>query len=161
MSELISVEGNPELFYKLDGWVAPAKDRETYSASLREVGFLANSIRHCRQHRTVIQAGANIGVFPRALAGIFEQVYSAEPDLLNYVAAEYNTQTCDNVTLLRAGFGYDRMRAKVHESIPGNASAYQVIPGDDFDVVRSAPGVVQAQGRRDESRIEANGWRTG
>jgi len=132
----ISVQENPELFYILDGWLAPSKDKETYNFSLQEAELLRIPIQYCTGLRTVIQAGGNIGVFPRILADVFQTVYTVEPDELNFLAVQHNTAMCQNVHALRAAFGYDRIKGSVVESIPGNASAYQVVPGDEFDVIR-------------------------
>jgi FkbM family methyltransferase len=132
----ISVQDNPELFWDLQGWTAPSKDKKTYAVSLREVSFLGASIKYCTGLRTVVQAGGNIGVFAKVLSDVFQTVYTVEPDELNFLALQHNVSSCSNVIAYRAAFGYERSKGQLYDPQPGNASAYQVELGNDFDVVR-------------------------
>lgn len=84
-----------------------------------------------RPSRSCIQAGGNCGVWPRALAAHFAQVYTAEPHPLNFVALTVNTADMLNVIRLQVAFGFDRVTVgtalAAHET--DNCGAFFVTPG--------------------------------
>lgn len=51
--------------------------------ALMHVQSLEWSVRHCSQKRTAVQAGGNVGVWPRRLAQDFARVLTFEPDAVS------------------------------------------------------------------------------
>lgn len=54
-----------------------------------------------------MQAGGNVGVFPRRLAEVFERVYTFEPDAALFAALCANAPAV-NIVKLQAALGWDR-----------------------------------------------------
>ena len=61
-------------------WVWPDEDRECIKVVFDWISDLDRTARFCKQRRTAIQAGGNMGVWPWRLAQSFEHVITAEPD---------------------------------------------------------------------------------
>jgi hypothetical protein len=118
------------------GWMTPVADRVALDIILREVNDIPAIVRHCKQFRTVIQAGGNIGIWPVSLAQLFAQVITAEPDEANYEALCLNTQKHANIHTIKAAFGREPSRAAVLSHEPGNIGAHRMVEGDDVGVMR-------------------------
>jgi FkbM family methyltransferase len=117
------------------GWAVPEKDEHCIQAVLAEVSDLGASLDLCRQFRTAIQAGGNVGVYPMALAQKFERVYTVEPDAANYEALAINTASQPRVVIRRAAFGQDHSKAAIDQIYPDNIGAHQIKEGNEFDVL--------------------------
>lgn len=50
----------------------------------RDLPTLGAVIKRTPRHRVCLQAGGNLGIWPKALATVFEQVFTCEPDAENY-----------------------------------------------------------------------------
>jgi FkbM family methyltransferase len=79
-------------------WEGPKIDWETSHKHLID--------RHCTRKRTVIQAGGNLGMYPKLLSRQFEKVITFEPDLLNYDILQRNCVET-NITAFPLALGYD------------------------------------------------------
>jgi FkbM family methyltransferase len=117
------------------GWAVPERDEHCIQAVLAEVSDLGVSLDLCRQFRTAIQAGGNVGVYPMALAQKFERVYTVEPDASNYEALAINTASQPRVIIRRAAFGQDHSKAAIDQIYPDNIGAHQIKEGNEFDVL--------------------------
>ena len=117
------------------GWAVPEKDEHCIQAVLAEVSDLGVSLDLCRQFRTAIQAGGNVGVYPMAMAQKFERVYTVEPDAANYEALAINTASQPRVVIRRAAFGQDHSKAAIDQIYPDNIGAHQIKEGNEFDVL--------------------------
>ena len=118
-----------------DGWAVPDADQCCIQAALAEVCDLGSSLDLCRQFRTAIQAGGNMGVYPMALAQKFQRVYTVEPDAANYEALAINTINQPKVMIRWAAFGQDHSKAAIDQIYPDNAGAHQIKEGAEFDVL--------------------------
>jgi FkbM family methyltransferase len=63
-------------------WPDDTRDSQTRHA-LKHVRSLEFAISRCRQRRTVVQAGGNVGLWPRRLAQSFRRVITFEPDAVS------------------------------------------------------------------------------
>jgi FkbM family methyltransferase len=117
------------------GWAVPERDEHCIQAVLAEVSDLGASLDLCRQFRTAIQAGGNVGVYPMAMAQKFERVYTVEPDAANYEALAINTASQPRVVIRRAAFGQDHSKAAIDQIYPDNIGAHQIKEGNEFDVL--------------------------
>ena len=117
------------------GYFVPETDEHCLAAALDEVGDLDLSFDVCKDFRTVIQAGGNVGVFPLALSQKFKVVYTVEPDVDNYEALEANTCNARNIVSRRAAFGRVHGRAAIDRIYPDNIGAHQVKEGNEFAVI--------------------------
>ena len=118
-----------------NGWAVPDADQHCIQAALAEVLDLGASLDLCRQFRTAIQAGGNLGVYPVALAQKFQRVYTVEPDAANFEALAINTVNQPRVVSRRAAFGQDHSKAAIDQIYPDNAGAHQIKEGAEFDVL--------------------------
>ena len=118
-----------------DGWAVPEKDEHCIQAVLREVCDLGASLDLCKQFRTVIQAGGNVGVYPMAMAQKFQRVYTVEPDAANYEALALNTDSHSRIVIRRAAFGMEHGKAAIDQIYPDNIGAHQIKEGAEFDVL--------------------------
>ena len=115
--------------------MVPDADECCMQAILREVGDLGVSLDLCKQFRTAIQAGGNVGVYPMALAQKFKRVYTVEPDAVNYEALAINTFNQPRVVICRAAFGKDYGKSAIDQRCPNNIGAHRIKEGTEFDVV--------------------------
>lgn len=58
--------------------------------SFKHVRSLEWAIAHCPRRRTALQAGGNIGLWPRRLAAVFQRVITFEPDAVSRACLEKN-----------------------------------------------------------------------
>ena len=117
------------------GWAVPEKDRHCFAAALSEAPDLGASLDLCKEFRTAIQAGGNIGIYPAALAQRFTRVYTVEPDAANFAALQINTSNQQKIIARRAAFGKERGRAAIDQIQPDNIGAHQIQQGDEFEVI--------------------------
>ena len=117
------------------GWAVPEKDRHCFFAVLSEAPDLGASLDLCKEFRTAIQAGGNIGIYPGALAQRFARVYTVEPDAANFAALQINTSNKQKIIARRAAFGKERGRAAIDQIQPDNIGAHQIQQGDEFEVI--------------------------
>lgn len=119
----------------LDNWWVPEADRVCFNIVRREVADLQQMLPLCKQYRRVVQAGGNIGIWPKALAGTFEQVLTFEPDTANYAALYENTKDIPNIMRVHAALGEYNSRGAMDHIDPANIGAHQVKEGEDFEIV--------------------------
>lgn len=98
-------------------WVGPKNDWEMHHN--------LNIFKYCRNLRTVIQAGGNQGMYPRLLSRIFDQVYTFEPDPLNFKTLVMNCDS-DNIFKFQAALGSQQSRCIVNRLTMANVGMHQV-----------------------------------
>lgn len=77
---------------------------------LNKNGDAEHALAHCKRRRTAIQAGGHIGTWPVMLAGLFDQVFTFEPEADNFTALVANLaeRTKGNVFPARGILGHRR-----------------------------------------------------
>ena len=78
-------------------WAWPDADRECIKAIFGWLADLQRAVDFCKQRRTVIQAGGNMGVWPWELSRIFARVVTAEPDPECFALMRENLQNATNI----------------------------------------------------------------
>lgn len=117
------------------GWWVPEADTCCFQIVQREVNDLQQILPLCKDFRRVVQAGGNIGIWPKRLAFDFEAVSTFEPDAANYCALVENTKGIDNIVATNAALGDRAARAGIDHIDPQNIGAHQIKEGNDFDVL--------------------------
>jgi len=115
-----------------DGVWWPSRDKlgRTYIIpSLRAVSKLV-SLSHGRE--CVVQAGGNVGMWPKELAKYFDRVVTFEPDHLNFRCLEKNC-TEPNIEKHNAALGFEPGLKALYGD-PSNCGSHAVIEGDEFEV---------------------------
>lgn len=97
-NELVDGIG-PWLWIKSDdaGWDAGAKGDW-------EKSHKQKLIEHVPEKGIIVQAGGNLGLYPRLMSEIFNMVYTFEPDPLNFQCLTANCQK-DNIIKIQAALG--------------------------------------------------------
>lgn len=119
---------------QVDGWLWPASDTECQKVAF-DLTSLKAAISLCRGFKVAIQAGGNVGVWPKYLAGVFETVYTAEPDPDNFACLCANVVE-SNVIKLQCGFGLKIDGPMGMETIEGNCGAGYLNGSGRFPVLR-------------------------
>jgi FkbM family methyltransferase len=113
-----------------DGWWWPANDTDARHVIMRDwQPDIAALLPHVRGRDLIIQAGANIGVYPLALADQFQRVVTCEPDPTNYACLKRNLAARDSlkrVEALHAAFGDGPGWCEPVEVKRGNCGAHRV-----------------------------------
>ncbi|QIG66036.1 FkbM family methyltransferase [Ochrobactrum phage vB_OspM_OC] len=78
-------------------WDGPVVDWEQHHSK--------NIQQYVTNYDTVIQAGGNLGMYPRLLSGLFNRVYTFEPDPLNFTCLVANNKDNDNVIKFQSALG--------------------------------------------------------
>jgi len=87
------------------------------------------------QHRVIVQAGANCGLYVKRFARLFKHVYTFEPDPVNFYCLNLNV-TEPNVYKYQAALGFHRERIAVGNHMPFNVGAKHVEPGGAIPTLR-------------------------
>lgn len=103
-------------------WVGPKNDWENH--------HYHNILKYCSKFRTVIQAGGNQGMYPRLLSRIFRQVYTFEPDPLNFKTLVQNCDQ-DNIIKFQAALGSSQSRCLMNRLTMSNVGMHQVNESKD------------------------------
>lgn len=120
---------------EIDGWWWPASDRRAREIILAELGPAIGWLRaHNTRWGSIVQAGGNTGVYPKALMGLFDKVETYEPDENNYWCLLANLGRGDPLMAWRGALGEVFDRGAVIEHEPGNCGAHRIGAGDDFPI---------------------------
>jgi FkbM family methyltransferase len=114
-------------------WWWPADDTDARAAILRDCASdIAALLEHVPGRDLIVQAGANTGVYPLALAEEFAAVYTAEPDPTNYECLKRNlagTEAAHRIVALNAAFGETEGECAPVEVRAHNCGAHRVAFG--------------------------------
>jgi FkbM family methyltransferase len=87
------------------------------------------------QRRTVVQAGGNLGVFPKGLAKYFDKVVTFEPIQSNLECLLKNIDTIENIDVYNCALGAENTRASFKSTIKGNSGATQINFSSEGDML--------------------------
>jgi FkbM family methyltransferase len=106
-----------------EGWLWPKGDRHTWPTVQTELDEIEPLVALCNQRRTCVQAGGNGGLWVRPLAGLFETLYTFEPDAVNFRCLVHNVPA-ENVIFTMGCLGIAGGDfAEVDRWMPGNPGA--------------------------------------
>jgi FkbM family methyltransferase len=117
------------------GWKIPAIDEFCFPVVMSEVEDLGEVLQYCQDFRTAIQAGGNFGIYPVEMAKRFKQVWTVEPDELNYSALSHNVSFYENIDHRRAAFGEKPGKGAICHFEAANCGAHQVKAGNEFNII--------------------------
>lgn len=99
---------NPPEGYRIErGLLWPAYDHKCAKVVFRMASDLDVILKFVPGRDVVVQAGGNCGVWPRALAPLFKQVLTFEPDPMNYTCLRHNTKDFGNVIQYNMALGHE------------------------------------------------------
>jgi FkbM family methyltransferase len=118
-------------FIRVKGWLWPAKDIHARKALLQRGTDkdINVALKHMGpQRRSVLQAGGHCGVWARKLAGIFRNVYTFEPDPINFACLVANTRAHAGVHRYQAALGDEVRHIALKRTNEANTGAFHVDP---------------------------------
>lgn len=108
---------------KDDPLMWPKGDIEGKYHGVREVHNIPAIVFWCKKTNIIIQAGGNVGLWPQAYSEIFKQVYTFEPDPLNYECLLKNC-TAPNVNKFNMALGDKGDWIDIHHEISNCGASY-------------------------------------
>jgi FkbM family methyltransferase len=112
-------------------WSWPEQDEKCREVVFEWAKDLEIAYKHCRQFRTCVQAGGNMGVWPYLLSKKFEKVYTFEADPRLYSHLEENLKGCRNVNINHGGLWSEHGQCHIKDEKPNNLGAQFVVPDED------------------------------
>jgi len=94
-----------EIEKRSDGLYWPITDTVCQAWSYNEIYSVNEVVAACKETRTIIHAGANVGVYAKKFAETFKTVIAFEPDTTNFKCLALNTINNDNILLYQAALG--------------------------------------------------------
>lgn len=109
----------------------PTTDVQGRNFILRESRNIPEFMKLIPRRGTCIQAGGNVGVYPRALASYFEHVSTFEPNRENFACLLKNTESQTNITKKRYALGEFKSKVGTASHEKGNSGAVHIVAGDE------------------------------
>jgi FkbM family methyltransferase len=117
---------------RINGFWWPDDVGEKWQHSFKHVRSLDWAMHRSRRRRMAVQAGGNIGLWPRTLAGLFSQVITFEPDTVSRACLKQNVVGLRNVNVMSDALGAEAGRCSIeHRSL----GSHRVTEGDDVNIV--------------------------
>ena len=82
--------------------------------------------KYCKNTRTCLQAGGNVGIYPVGLAKIFEKVITCEPELLNFECLGLNTENYPNIIKHQVALGNENRKVSLKLSGNNNCGGHNL-----------------------------------
>lgn len=110
---------------QINGFWWPDDVGDKWRHTFKHLRSLEFALAACRQHRTAVQAGGNIGAWPRRMADVFDRVYTFEPDPISRACLARNVGS--NVVVSSAALGVGEGVCAIQRESLGS---HRVIDGD-------------------------------
>jgi len=123
-------------FTRVNDLLWPAYDKECARAVFSTQGDMMLAVDRCKQRRVAVQAGGNCGVWPLELAKLFEQVYTFEPDPMNFTALAVNTASVPNIVKMQAALGDKAALVGIRFDEPENCGCGRIHFGGNVPTLR-------------------------
>lgn len=134
-AKLMSMPDEPDAdMVEIDGVWWPSKCQESRLNAQFTFDDINTLMGVCTQKRIAIQAGGNVGIWPREFCKHFKKVYSFEPDALNFECMVKNTEHTDNLEIYNAALG-DKTGSGALNRVSYNCGAHYIKEGDEFQVM--------------------------
>lgn len=114
----------------IQGFYFPDDVGTKYLHSFKHARSLEWAIDRCTQHRMAVQAGGNVGLWPKRLSEVFARVISFEPDAISRACLERNVPA--GVEVRAEALGAVAGRCAIARQSLGS---HQVVTGDKVNVV--------------------------
>lgn len=97
-------------------WPTNTDPKKGYEYMIHRVTDIDVAVKHCKKTAVAVQAGGNIGMWPRRLAKFFETVHTFEPVPVIYGALESNVRHLPGVIAYNQLL-HSEERSQVHFSV--------------------------------------------
>ena len=117
---------------RIDGFWWPEDDRECHAVVPNQLKDVNRALKWVPHKKVCIQAGGNVGVWPKYLSTIFDEVRTFEPDDDNYECLIKNISE-SNVTITKGALGAKTGTVGL-KRVPKNCGAHQTEPSGEIPV---------------------------
>ena len=123
---------------RINGFYWPDSDVECHPVILNQVKDIENVLKYVEKHDMCIQAGGNVGVWPKNLAEVFKTVMTFEPHPENF---ECLLKNCPEKNIIAHNNALSDVFEYISVKSPNrehdfNCGAYQVFPKGDISTFR-------------------------
>lgn len=101
-------------------WISPAEDKVSIAHRYSTKWHIDECLKHTKKRGAVVQAGGNLGQWPHYLSGLFERVYTFEPDPTNFECLVHNLRGQKNVYKFQTALGDGTVGTAHIESVSDN-----------------------------------------
>lgn len=92
---------------KIEGWHWPDDTPENViDYMIRHERYATPALEYCRPEASALQAGGNIGIYPKVLSTYFSKVFTFEPDLLAFECMQENLKGIENIQMQQYALDY-------------------------------------------------------
>lgn len=123
------------MIIKKDEWWVPINDTCCYKAASREVNNIDAFMTYVTNKKVCIQAGGNLGLWPKKLSSLFETVYTFEPEEVNWLCLQKNIEGVNNIKSYNCALGSENGTVSIDRHWPSNAGSYRVKPGNEVSKI--------------------------
>jgi FkbM family methyltransferase len=124
------------------GFTWPKNGTYTWEALNRETDHISHIRPYLRNTNVMVQAGGNCGLVVKPFADIFKQIYTFEPDPVNFYCLNLNLPFT-NVNKIQACLGHMHEMVDLANPFTDDVGGYHVAPGtviptlkiDDLELV--------------------------
>ena len=120
-------------YKRVGGFLWPSSDMNAAPRVLEDVSDVDDILTFVKDRNVAVQAGGNVGVYPKELGKTFRRVYTFEPDSKNYACMQDNVPE-DHVIKYRAALGSQRGYTGL-SCDENNCGAHFMVSGNDIQVV--------------------------
>ena len=116
----------------------PDHDKHAHPAVLAQLPDVERALSYVKEKGVCVQAGGNVGVWPKYLSKQFGVVYTFEPDPENFNCLTRNVQE-HNVVKINSGLADEHKMITVKSPVPredNNCGAYQTYEGGYVPTLR-------------------------
>ena len=96
-----------------NGWYFPTFDTRVMGHLYKEPDYPKQYSKFCKNNNCVIQAGGNIGWYPKMYSELFDLVYTFEPEFVNFNCLTLNLLNNFNIKKFQACLGESHQMTEV------------------------------------------------
>lgn len=115
---------------EIDGEWWPSKDSMARLYIHNAMGDIDTILAHVKGRECVVQAGGNVGIWPREFKKHFKRVVTFEPDKLNFECLQKNAP---GVEAYNCAIGAEPGKATLARD-PSNCGAHSIEEGEEFEI---------------------------
>lgn len=115
-----------EVIDGVGGWMWVKSDNGAWDGPKKDWPSLKEGIlKYVKSFNVCVQAGGNCGMYPRLLSNMFKNVYTFEPDALNFHCLVNNCQS-ENIYKFNSALGETNKLLRVHSISNDNVGMHKV-----------------------------------
>ncbi len=122
---------------EIDGineWVWPEEDEGAWEGPSESWPLFREAIiKNVDNFNICVQAGGNLGLYPRLLSQMFNFVFTYEPDFVNFEYLKINTEHAANVFAYNSALGETKGTLQLQSGPPDNFGMHKIVFENTFN----------------------------